>query len=126
MSEQNLELARSAYDAFGRGDIPAVLGALSEDVEWNVPTLLPHGRQARGRDDVGQFFQGLADQWQDFSVNPEDFVASGDRVCVIGRADGTLNGTKTGYGFVHAWTVRDGALARLDEYVDPDAAMLSA
>jgi ketosteroid isomerase-like protein len=125
MSEQNLELARSAYDAFGRGDIAAVLGALSEDVDWNTPAVLPHAKDARGREEVGQFFQGLASTWEDFAVEAQDFVASGDRVCVIGRATGKLGGTETGYGFVHAWTVRDGELARLDEYVDPDAEMLA-
>ena len=125
MSDKNLELARGAYDAFGRGDIPAVLGALSEDVEWNAaPAVLPHGTKARGREAVGEFFQGLGSTWQDFSVDAQDFLASGDRVCVIGRADGTLNDTKTGYGFVHAWTVRDGELARFDEYVDPDPELL--
>jgi ketosteroid isomerase-like protein len=126
MSEQNAALARAAYDAFGRGDIPAVLAALSEDVAWNVPSVLPHGRQARGRDDVGQFFAGLGEKWEDFSVNVHDFVASGDRVCVLGRAEGRHAGAQTGYGFVHAWTVRDGELARLDEYVDPDAELIGS
>jgi uncharacterized protein len=125
MSEQNLDLARGAYEAFGRGDIPAVLGALSEDVDWNVPEVLPHGRRAAGREDVGRFFQELASGWQDFGIEIEDFCASGDRVCVIGRASGTLDGTQTGYGFVHAWTVRDGELARMDEFVDPDAELLA-
>jgi ketosteroid isomerase-like protein len=125
MSEQNLELARRAYDAFGRGDVPAVLGVLSEDVDWNTPGVLPHSKEASGRDEVGQFFQGLVSTWQDFGLEIQDYVASGDRVCVIGRAEGTLNGTRTGYGFVHAWTVRDGELARFDEYVDPDAEMLA-
>ena len=126
MSEGNLDLARSAYDAFGRGDIPAVLEAMSEDIEWNPPAILPHARKARGREEVGQAFQDIASTWEDFSIDVEDLVASGDRVCVIGRAGGNLNGTKTGFGWVHAWTVRDGRLARFDEYVDPDPEMLQS
>jgi uncharacterized protein len=125
MSEENVQLAKSAYEAFGRGNIPGVLGVLSEDVEWNAPAVLPQGGQAHGRDEVGQFFERVVSNWSDFVVEPEDFVASGDRVCVIGSARGKLDGTDAGYGFVHAWTVRDGAMVRFDEYVDPSPELLS-
>jgi uncharacterized protein len=125
MSNKNVELLRGAYEAFGRGDIPAVLAILDEDIAWSAaPNVLPHGLKVQGRDEVGRFFQGLGSTWSDFSVQVHDYVASDDRVCVTGRADGQLNGTRTGYGFVHSWTVRDGACVRFDEYVDPDAEML--
>jgi ketosteroid isomerase-like protein len=125
MSDQNVALLRGAYEAFGRGDIPAVLEVLADDIEWSAaPAVLPHGARVHGREDVGGFFQGLGSTWSDFSVDAQHYVASGDRVCVIGRADGNLNGTRTGYGFVHSWTVRDGTCVRFDEYVDPDAEML--
>lgn len=28
------ETARAIYDAFGRGDVPAILDHLADDVEW--------------------------------------------------------------------------------------------
>ena len=124
MSNDNVQLVQTAYEAFGRGDIPAVLEALTEDVDWNVPEVLPHGGHAQGREEVGQFFQRIADTWEDFDVDVRDIVASGDRVCVVGAVGGKLNGAQTGYGFVHAWTVSDGSLARLDEYVDPSPELL--
>ncbi len=37
MSEQDVETIRGAYEAFGRGDIPAVLGILDPNVEWIEP-----------------------------------------------------------------------------------------
>ena len=55
--------------------------------------------EAHGKEEVGRFFQGLAATWADFGVETDDYVASGDR----------LNGTTTGYGFVHSWTVADSA-----------------
>jgi ketosteroid isomerase-like protein len=125
MSDGNVELLKGAYDAFGRGDIPVVLGVLHEDVEWNVPAAVPQGRRVRGRDEVGGFFQNLVSIWSDFDVGVDDFVADGDRVCVIGRATGKVGDTKTGYGFVHAWTMRDGLAVRFDEYVDPDPELLA-
>lgn len=119
MANDNLELVRGAYEAFGRGDVPAVMGALAQDIDWNTPAVLPHGGRARGLEEVGQFFQNLGATWEGFGLELDDVVGSGDRVLAIGRARGRLEGRETGYGFVHCWTVRDGALARFDEYVDP-------
>ena len=119
MAEGNLELVQGAYEAFGRGDIPAVLGILSEDVHWSVPELLPHGTHVHGRDEVGGFFEKLGASWTDFGIDLDDFAASGERVFVTGKASGTHDGKETGYGFVHAWIVRDGAAVSFDEYIDP-------
>ena len=125
MSNGNVELLKGAYDAFGRGDIPVVLGVLDENVEWSVPDAVPQGMRVRGRDEVAGFFQNLVSLWSDFGVEIDDFVADGDRVCVIGRAKGKFGDTNTGYGFVHAWTMRDGVAVRFDEYVDPDPELLA-
>jgi uncharacterized protein len=119
MADGNLELIQSGYEAFGRGDIQAVLDILSDDVEWNVAEVLPQGGQLRGKEDVGGFFQRLGGIWEGLNIEVDDFCASGDRVCVIGRGSGSVEGRQTGYGFVHAWTVRDGAAVKFHEYADP-------
>jgi uncharacterized protein len=125
MASQHTELLRRTYEAFGRGDIPAVMAIMAPDIEFNAPEVLPHGGHTRGHEGVGAFFQRLGSTWEDFGIDLHDFVGDGDRVCVIGRASGRLDGTQTGYGFVHCWTLRDGVAVRFDEYVDPDAALYS-
>ena len=90
MADTNLTLVQETYGAFGRGDIPAVLGAFTADIEWNVPAVLPHGAKARGPEEVGSFFEVLASTWENFDLRLDDFVASGDRVCAFGSAHGTL------------------------------------
>jgi ketosteroid isomerase-like protein len=124
MSTENAQLLHDTYEAFGRGDIPAVMGVLAEDIAWNVPEVLPHGMAVNGRDDVGRFFQNLASTWDDFGLELDD-VAAGDRVFAIGRAGGMLDGRRASYGFVHVWTVRDGVLVRFDEYVDPSRELIA-
>jgi ketosteroid isomerase-like protein len=126
MSDDNATLLRETYEAFGRGDIPTVLSKFSEDIHWNAPEVLPHGMHVHGPEAVGGFFEQLGAMWKDFELEMEVFVASGDRVCVIGKANGTIDGTTMTYGFVHAWTVRDGVLVTFDEFVDPDDTMLRA
>jgi ketosteroid isomerase-like protein len=124
MSDLNLDLVRGAYEAFSRGDVGGVLAVLAEDVEWTVPRPLPQAVEAHGRDEVGRFFGRLVGIWQDFSVEVEDFVASGDRVCVIGRGSGNVDGKPAGYGFVHCWTIAGGLAARFDEYANPGPELL--
>ena len=123
MSDENVALARGLYEAFDRGDIPTILAALAENVSWNSPTLLPHGGIAHGHDEVQGFFERVAEKWEDLCVEVRDFVSSGDRVCVIGWAKGTLAGTPAAYGFVHCLTIGDGVVIRFHEYVDPERAV---
>jgi uncharacterized protein len=121
----NVEMVRGVYEAFGRGDIPAVMENFTDDIEWHVPEPLPQAGDAHGPEEVVQFFQRLGDIWSGFQVEADDIVASCDRVYVIGRASGEVDGTQTGYGFVHCWTVSDGSLSRFDEYVDPGPDLLA-
>ena len=119
MSDQNVQLVQGAYEAFGRGDVPAVLGVLADDIAWSVPPPLPQAVEAHGPGEVGAFFERLGAIWEGLDIQVTDFVASGDRVCVIGRGSGKVGGQDAGYGFVHAWTLADGKAVRFDEYAQP-------
>jgi ketosteroid isomerase-like protein len=88
MSTDNAELLKTIYEAFGRGDIAAVLDVLDENIVWNAPAVLPHAMPVSGRGDVPAFFGNLAATWEAFNLEIDDLVASGDRVCMIGRAGG--------------------------------------
>jgi uncharacterized protein len=124
MADQNLEVVRGAYEAFSRGDVPAVLAILADDIAWTVPPPLPQALEAHGRDEVGAFFERLGGIWEGLDLELTDFVASGDRVCVIGRGSGKVGGQEAGYGFVHAWTLADGKAVRFDEYAQPGRELL--
>jgi uncharacterized protein len=124
MADQNLDTVRGAYEAFARGDVASVLEILDDDVAWTVPPPLPQATEVHGRDEAGAFFARLGELWEDLSLELDDFVASGDRVCVIGRGSGKVQGRQAGYGFVHAWTLADGKAVRFDEYAQPGPELL--
>ena len=113
------DVIRQAYDAFARGDIPAVIDVLADDVSWTVPALVPQGGTANGKQEVGGFFEQLGSLYEDFGIDVQDFVDGEDHVVGVGVAQGKLRtGRPVDYGFVHVFDVSDGRVTRFREYVD--------
>jgi ketosteroid isomerase-like protein len=119
--EQNVEVVRALYAAFGKGDVPAVLGLMAEDIEWHEAEGLPYGGVYHGGEAVAEnVFGPITQDVADFAVTPEEFVASGDTVAVVARYTGTGNGTAKSLDVpvVHVWDIRGGKLARFRQFVD--------
>jgi ketosteroid isomerase-like protein len=125
MSNDNVELMRRAYEAFGRGDMATVMEAFDENISWNAPDVLPHAMSVTGKDGVGKFFERIPATWQEFGLELDDLFASDDRGCAFGRANGTLDGAAASYRWAHVWTIRDGVCVRFDEYVDPSTELIT-
>ncbi len=119
-------MIRRLYDAFGRADVPAVLEALADDVDWwfHGPTTIPFGGRRRGREQVAQFFAALAEyvEVDQFGAQGE-FLASDDRIVVLGRERMHVKSTGGAWDtdWVHVWTVRDGKVAQFQEFSDTAA-----
>jgi uncharacterized protein len=123
MSErENTQLVQQAYRDFQNGDIPALLDALSEDVEWVVPEVegVPGRGTWRGPEQVGEFFRNLSDTQESRQLELREFVAQGDKVVVLGHYVWHVKATGKEWesDFVHALSVRDGKMTRFQEYTD--------
>jgi uncharacterized protein len=121
MSEQeNLTLVRNAYEAFGRGDIEAVIAALDENVEWCPGGPPPVGGVRHGRAAVREFFRVLDAVFDVQQFEPHEFIPRGDRVVVLGSDTSVLRATGTPHTtrWAHVYRVENGRIARLDEYAD--------
>ena len=117
----NTEMVRAAYAAFEVGDVPAVLAALADDVEWTEAEGFPTAGTYRGHDEVVQrVFMPVVQDYDGFTVKPESFVAEGDTVISVGWYEGTYKATgKVARArFAHVWQVRDGKVARFEQIVD--------
>src|SRR5437016_5021882 len=84
--QQNVEKVKQMYAAFGRGDIQTILNESAEDVIWDEPgtSILPTAGRYQGREGVGKFFANVAQTWDFESFEPQEFIAQGDKVIVLG------------------------------------------
>ncbi len=105
----NQAMIEGAYTAFGRGDIPAVMKALADDVLWHVPGRGPISGDYRGHAEVLGFFKHFMElSAGTFRVVVDDVLAKGDRVIVLVTESASRNGRQWSSPQVHAWTVQGG------------------
>ena len=122
----NLEAVKSLYAAFGRGDIPAILELLSEDIDWE-PWADSFGQRAdvpwfkarSGHEGVVEFFKIVGSfDIAEFSVL--DIMASENQVAaeiVIEAA--TPSGGRYRDEEMHLWSFNsDGKINRMRHYTD--------
>lgn len=121
MGEQSEELVRAVYEAFGRGDVPAVLGAMAADIEWHEAEGMPYGGVYHGGEAVAQnVFGPITQDVVDFAVTAEEFIASGDAVAAVVRYTGTgrATGKELNLPVVHLWKVRNGKVEQFRQFID--------
>jgi ketosteroid isomerase-like protein len=119
----NGERVKSLYEAFGQGDVPAVLGAFDSRIEWREADNF---RYADRNPYVGPIavaegvFGRIAAEIDSFSVTPERIADAGDTVLSEGRYRGTVKATgKTvSVQFAHVWRFRHGKVIAFQQYTD--------
>lgn len=117
----NLNSVRSVYDAFAKGDIPAVLGFLSPDIEWTEAEGFPYGGTYNGPNAVLEgVFMRLGGEWDGFRVVPDEFIDAADTIVVLGKYSGTYKATGKSFkaNFAHVWKIQAGKAVRFVQYVD--------
>ena len=119
----NGEIIRGVYDAFGRGDVPAVLGAFDEKIEWREAEGF---RYADGNPYIGPMavasgvFQRIVTDVSGFHLVVERMTEGGDRVVAEGRYRGTMQATGRAVDaqFAHVWELRGSKIVQFQQYTD--------
>jgi ketosteroid isomerase-like protein len=122
-TENNVELIRSIYEAFGRGDAALVASKVRPDARWDfnvgasdVPWHVP----VTGPAEVPRFLAAFLENVKLEAFEPKQFIASGDDVIAHIRLvyDVKRTGKRVDGEQLHWWTVRDGKIARLRHFED--------
>ena len=123
MSQQNVDLMKSLYEAFGRGDVPTVLAAMDPGIVWNEAENFPYADKNPyvGPNAVVEgVFARLGGEWDGFNVALEEVLDAGDTVVSLGRYGGTYKktGTRIHSQFAHVWRLRGGKIVKFQQYTD--------
>ena len=117
----NVDTVRGLYESFAKGDVPAVLGAFDENIEWVEAEGTPYGGTYLSGDAILQnVFMKLATEWTGYKVAPEEFYDAGSTAIVTGTYSGSYNATGKNMNvpFAHFWTLRDGKVVKFVQFTD--------
>jgi uncharacterized protein len=130
MSQENVEIVRTAFTAFDRGDIEAVLRLCAEDIVITQPPELPGvSAKQRGHRGVLEAFAIWPEQWEDYRMKILRITAApADRVIVTTRARGRgrQSGVEVDMEFSFVFTIGDARIREMRIFVQEDDALEAA
>ena len=111
--------------AFGRGDVPAILALVAVQVEWKFcgPRNRPFTGTFRTREEIGRWFASIPTVDDIQAFEPREFIPGGEHVTVLGweRTAARPSGKVFENEWVHVFTVRDGRITRFWGMYDNEA-----
>jgi ketosteroid isomerase-like protein len=126
MSQENVEVVRKAiaYEYYGVGDRAEAEAIFDPDVVMNPTDDSPYYGPDAMRDDWerwGSAFKGL-------KMTVEEIIDAGDQVVVVAhhQGRGVGSGVKVDARFYEVYTLREGKVARVDEYTERAQALEAA
>ena len=115
-ADVNIKIIEGVYDAFSRGDVPAILEVVADDVDWateaaskGAPWYGPH----RGKAGVGEFFQAFGSTMEVEEFVPLSYAANDTDVLTVVRfrAKRIATGQSVSMNLHHQFSFRDGRIA---------------
>jgi uncharacterized protein len=122
MSQENVEIVRRGYELYASGDLEGVTDLISDAAELPDAGGLGIADTAagsrRGPDGFLQGSQEAVEAFEDYRVEPQEFIDAGDAVVVPVRISGRgrASGAMTEVRLVHVWVLRNGRAIRNEIY----------
>jgi ketosteroid isomerase-like protein len=118
----NIDTVKTMYEAFGRGDVPAILAHLDDNVEWDTQyekAAAPWLEPRRGKANVPGFFEAVSTMGIT-KFEPFFFAEDGNMVVSVIHIEAEIKGKKyTIPNEGHLWTFGpDGKVTSYQHLVD--------
>lgn len=122
-TEENVQVVQDLYTAFGRGDVPALLGLLAEDVDWlfnGRSQDIPFAGRWQGQDEMMEFFRIVGETCEVLVFGPNEVITLGEHVLSLGheRVRVRATGREFETDWAHLFTVQNGQVVRVREFYD--------
>ncbi|MCD6015882.1 MAG: hypothetical protein K0R88_1966 [Solirubrobacterales bacterium] len=111
MSQENVEIARRAYEAFNRGDLQTMVANLAPNFEYATTGAIPGMTGVyRGGAGILGFLEWIWSEFERPSMEVHELVDAGNKVmaAVTLRGRGKQSGVETSWDVWHVWTVEHG------------------
>jgi ketosteroid isomerase-like protein len=123
MSEENvgIVLGAIAYEYYGVGDRAEAAAIFDPQVVLNPIDETP----SSGFDAMRADMERWASAFDELKVTFEEFIDAGDQVVVVAyhHGRGRETGIEVDTRFYEVYTLRDGKVSRVDEYIERDEAL---
>ena len=132
MSQRNVDIVRRGYELFAAGDLEALMGLISPDAELaDAGGLGVTGTAAgtrRGPEGFLRATEEVLESFEDYRVQPEDFIGVGDAVIVPVQISGRgrASGAELDVRLAHLWVLRDGKAVLSEIYRTVPEALVGA
>ena len=132
MSQENVEIVRRGYELYAAGDLDGVASLFSADAELaDAGGLGVAGTAAGTRAGPEGFLRAneeALEAFDEYRVEPDDFIDAGDAVVVPVRISGRgrASGAQQEARLAHLWVLRDGKVIRGEVFRSTEEALQSA
>ena len=125
MSEENVEIARKAIEAWNARDMDGLRDLYDPDAVYRTPSDWLGGPWI-GRDAVMEQFRELRDVYQDDSFGPPELLDAGDHVVVQIPFLTETRGLPLSTDVAWVYTMRDGLIVSLEFFHSREEALEAA
>ena len=126
MSKQNMEIVRRSFEAFGKRDVEGLLELYDPEVRFLTltGTRVESGGYI-GHAGVRDYFEKMADIWEELRPYGDEFRSVGNDVVVLGGCVVRGRGSGAEADTPMAWviTLRDGRITTHRSYATREAAL---
>ncbi|HZA89916.1 MAG TPA: nuclear transport factor 2 family protein [Solirubrobacterales bacterium] len=128
MSEQNVEITREAFEAWGRGDREAWVAMFDEESELYSLRAQLEGHPYRGHDGLRRFLADLDEHWDYVRFGVREIRDAGEQVVALVdfKARGSASGVELDSPVALVVAVRGGKIMYGRFYSNPDEALAAA
>ena len=124
MSQENVEIVRSSFDAWNAGDMDAFRASHDPDVIWAAFEGWPEADTLVGREACMRQYERQRAPFEVDTVEPTtDFIAAGDRVVVRIAWSATGQGPDLTMELTCVYTVRKGKIFMIENFWDHSEAL---
>jgi ketosteroid isomerase-like protein len=131
MAREEVEFLRTAYEAFNRafqsGDLlPWIEGFFDPEVEWRLAADQPDADEAyRGHEGLKRLFDRWLEAWDEWALEPEEFIKADDAWVVPIRIHGRgkASGVTVDVPYAQVAKLRGGKVVEVQDYSTKEEAL---